>query len=332
MGSRLRQLRLLRFTVGLAVVAGAAILVSSALGSAFPGKNGKIVYAVYSNKADKLFTANADGSSRKQITKPGAKQQGDEQPRFSRDGKKVVFTRNPEQFGYNKTQIWIAPAAGGSAHRVVTKGLPKGASAEAPTFTPNGKSILFELDKNEAPAGIWKVSVGGGKATQVTDGNDYQPTVSPNGKKIAFMRAFTLVIANVNGSNPQTLYTPPDFVSSLGEPDFSPNGKTIAFNEYNTSTEVWDIVTVPAAGGSPTNLTNGTVYSSMDPAYSPDGTKILFTQISDATAGYGTSIAVMPAAGGDATTVVNAPKGGVVFSPDWGIKPVHHKHHRRHHH
>src|SRR5579871_462478 len=268
MGSRLRQLRLPIVALGLAVAACAATLVSSAFGSTFPGTNGKLVYVTYSAGADKLYTVNADGSGAHRITKPPANQQGDSQPRFSADGKKIVFTRNPNKAAWYQLQLWIANADGTAAHQITIKGLPSGAFPDSPTFTPDGKSIYFVADTINSPVGIWKVSVDGGTATQVTSGDDYTPTVSPDGKKIAYGHNLTLVIANADGSHPHTLYTEAGTITSIGQPDFSPDGTTIAFMAYNSSTAASDIFTIPAAGGSPTNLTHGTVYSYGDPSYS----------------------------------------------------------------
>ena len=335
MGSRLRQLRLLKVTIVLAAIAGATVLVSAALGSSFPGKNGKLVYAVDKfGKPAYLATANDSGSRVKQISTPGKKQQGDLEPRFSADGTKVVFVRNPQQYGYNGLELWIANANGTGEHQVKVKGLPKGGYPNGPTFTPNGKKIVFSIDTINSPLGLAEVSVSGGKATQITHGDDAQPTVSPNGKKLAFFRGFTLTVANIDGSNPTSLYTmPDDTASSVDEPDFSPDGSTIAFMELSKSSGLWDIWTIAADGsdnGTATNLTNGTTTSSMDPAYSPDGTKIAFT--SEADSPYGpsqTSIDVMPASGGSPKAVVNGPKGGIVSSPDWGVAPPHHKHHHK---
>jgi Tol biopolymer transport system component len=338
MGSRLRHFRVLKVAAALAVMAGAAVLVSSALGSAFPGVNGKLAYVVYAGDGTPgyIVTANTDGTGATQISKPGKKTGGDFQPRFSADGTKVVFTRNASNVGYDKLQIWIADANGKNEHRVKITGLPKGDFPDAPTFTPDGKSIVFSLDTINAPAGLAEVSVHGGKMKQLTTGDDYQPTVSPDGTKIAFMRGFTLVVANIDGSNPQILYTEPQSASSMDEPDFSPDGSTIAFMELDSSTLVWDIFTIAADGrdnGTATNLTNGTTTSSMDPAYSPDGTKIAFTSEDNTT--FASSIDVMDAAGGNATTAISSPQNGFVAEPDWGVPatpPAHHKHHHKKHH
>jgi Tol biopolymer transport system component len=338
MGSFLGQFALprsgrgLRLAIVLAVLAAVSVaaLVSSAFGSTFPGVNGKLVFVVQDGKhANYLATAYVGGTGPIRLTKP-SKKPGDLQPRFSVDGTKVVFIRNPATLGgYTKVQLWEASSTGTGAHQVKIKGLPKDTYPLAPTFTRDGKHIVFEDDTINAPAGIWEVPVAGGKATQLTNGNDYQPTVSPDGKKLAFFRASSLVIANINGSNPQTLYTEPAGTTSSDEPDFSPDGSTIAFMAYDSSIQSFDIWTVPANGSAAaTNLTNGTNLSSMDPAYSPDGTQIAFTSVDNSS--NATTIDVMPADGGKVTAVVTPSAGTQVFNPDWGVQPFP-KHHKKHH-
>jgi len=340
MGSRLRQLRLLKISVVLGAVVGTAVLVSAASGSSFSGKNGKLAYVVYPGNGSPgyIATANADGSNPTQISTPGKTTQGDFGPRFSADGTKVVFTRNASKVGYNHLEIWIAQADGKAEHQVKITGLPKGDFPDSPTFTRDGKHIVFVIDTINAPVGLGEVSVDGGKMKRLTTGNDWQPAVSPDGTKLAFMQNGTLVVANIDGSNPQVIYTQPQSASSTDEPDWSPDGSTIAFMQLDSSTGVWDIWTIPADGssnGTATNITNGTTTSSMDPSYSPDGTELAFTSLDNST--NGASIDEIPVSGGSPTTLVSSPANGFVMEPDWGVQtspPVHHKkhHHKKHHH
>ena len=72
--------------------------------------------------------------------------------------------------------------------------------------TPDGKQIFFELLGD-----IYKVPIGGGDATRVTDGTPYdaQPKVSPDGKWIAFISdrngSDNLWIAKADGKEPKKL-------------------------------------------------------------------------------------------------------------------------------
>lgn len=334
MGSRLRQLRLFKIAVVLAAIVGATVLVSAAFGSSFEGVNGKLAF--YANAGNGtpgyIATANADGTGQTRISIPNPKtDQGDFGPRFSADGTQVVFTRNASKVGYDKLQIWIADAnvsASAKAteieHEVNITGLPANTFPDAPTFTPDGKNIVFSIDTINAPIGLGEVSVNGGKATRIATGNDWQPAVSPDGTKIAFISGYDLVVADFNQAKPQsvsnvqTLYTEPQSASSMDLPDWSPDGADIAFDELSSG--VWDIWTIAADGSdnaTATNLTNGTTTSSLDPAYSPDGTKIAFTAVDNSS--YAASIDVMDADGSNAKPVIT-PQKGFVGGPDWGVK------------
>ncbi len=325
---RARKLRFCTAAAVLSAVAGSAVLVSSATGSTFPGANGKLTYAVwYSYRAGGyISTVNPNGRRATRISKFRSKVTTDFQPRFSADGTKVVFVHDPRRRKNDRTQIWIAGASGHGPHQVRITGLPKGSYAVGPTFTPDGKSLVFEIDKRLTPIGIWKVAAAGGKAVPVEKEFAYDPTVSPDGTTIAFLAGSetrTLVIANIDGSDPQILYTVPQDTAAVGSPDFSPDGKTIVFMQYGTTTglgDIWTIAVDGSANGTGTELTSNTKVSAENPVYSPDGTEIAFFAVNPATDA--TSIDVMSAAGGAPSVVVKARHGTIVRQPDWGIAPA----------
>ena len=71
---------------------------------------------------------------------------------------------------------------------------------------PDGKTIVFELLGD-----VYRLPIGGGDATRVTDGTPYdsQPRVSPDGKRIAFISdrggSDNLWIATIDGKEPRKL-------------------------------------------------------------------------------------------------------------------------------
>ncbi|HEV8148206.1 MAG TPA: amidohydrolase family protein [Bryobacteraceae bacterium] len=83
-------------------------------------------------------------------------------------------------------------------------------------LTPDGKTIVFELLGD-----FYTLPIGGGEAKQITSGMafDSQPSVSPDGKRIAFVSdregSENLWICNIDGSDPKQLSKDPqgDFES-----------------------------------------------------------------------------------------------------------------------
>lgn len=182
-------------------------------------KTGKIVYTSVSTGDIELWQMNSDGSGKKQITKRLGYDGG---AVFSRDGKKLVWratdptnakamARYSELLKENltepmKMEIFTANA-NGSGIRQLTK---FGCASFAPTFTPDGKRIVFSSNKHNC------------------DG-----------------RKFELFMMNLDGSNLMQLTNFGGFVSF---PEFSPDGKTLVFSsdlkaaspyEFNIFTADW---------------------------------------------------------------------------------------------
>ncbi|MEN6521576.1 MAG: S41 family peptidase [Armatimonadota bacterium] len=102
------------------------------------------------------------------------------------------------------------------------------------------------------------------------------PSISPDGKKIAFVYRGDVWIADSNGGNATALTRN---IEMDAYPRFSPDGNWVAFASLRNGN--WDIFVVPAIGGTVQQLTyhsNGEVPNS----WSPDGKQILYCAKIDA--------------------------------------------------
>ena len=108
------------------------------------------------------------------------------------------------------------------------------------TLTPDGKTIIFELLGD-----LYSLPIGGGEAKPVTTGMafDSQPSVSPDGKKIAFISdrdgAENLWICNLDGSDPKQLSK--DAQGDFQSPSWTADGDYVLVSrkQANTLHEVW---------------------------------------------------------------------------------------------
>jgi TolB protein len=163
-------------------------------------KKGKIVYTSLASGDLDLWTMRPDGSHKKRMTTSVGYDGG---AAFSRDGKKLVWRANyphtsetiaryKELLAENltapmKMELVVADADGRHA-RTITQ---FGCASFAPTFTPDGKKILFASNKNNCDGRkfeLFQINVDGSGLEQVTDFGGFTsfPEFSPDGKKLVF--------------------------------------------------------------------------------------------------------------------------------------------------
>jgi TolB protein len=185
-------------------------------------------------------------------------------------------------------------------------------TALAAPAPPDGKGQLLIVSKRGGNASVYLVNPDGSGAKNLTDSkseNAY-PAWSPDGKKIAFAsdRDGTLhvYVMDADGSNVNQV-TKGDAASRV--PTWSADGKTIAF--CRAAENGSQICTVDAAGGEakPVGVGDG-----WDPAFSPDGKKILFTSFRD---GDGFRLYVMDADGSNIKRLTDDPNPVGYVYPAW---------------
>ena len=163
-------------------------------------KTGRVVFTSKASGDLDLWTMRTDGSHKKQLsTAPGY----DGGPVFSRDGKKLVWRANypatPETMkrykdllaenltAPMKMELVVSDANGRNA-RTITQ---FGCASFAPTFTPDGKKILFASNKHNCDGRkfeLFLINLDGSGLEQVTDFNGFAsfPEFSPDGRKLVF--------------------------------------------------------------------------------------------------------------------------------------------------
>lgn len=163
-------------------------------------KTGKIVYTSLASGDLDLWTMNADGSNKRQITTAAGYDGG---AVLSRDGKKLVWRANypktPADMDKYKSllaenltapmkmEIMVANADGTGARAVTNFGC----ASFAPTFTPDGRKILFSSNKQECDSRhfeLYLMNTDGTGLEQVTRTGGFTsfPEFSPDGKTLVF--------------------------------------------------------------------------------------------------------------------------------------------------
>ena len=167
-------------------------------------KNNEILFTSKSSGDLDLWTMKADGSGKKQITKTRGYDGG---PVFSRDGSKMVWRAfhpvTPEAMKtYDdllaedlttpmKMELWTANRDGSQSKQITQYGC----ASFAPTFTPDGKKILFSSNKDKCDSRdfeLYMVNVDGSGLEQVTSYGGFTsfPEFSPDGTKLVFASSY----------------------------------------------------------------------------------------------------------------------------------------------
>ncbi|MDT7934787.1 MAG: S9 family peptidase [Sphingomonadaceae bacterium] len=133
--------------------------------------------------------------------------------------------------------IYVVPADGGPAMRVTDGAYDDG----DPVWSADGRRIVFSADRHPDRARrpdpeLYAVDLGSGALAQLTDrrGPDLAPTVSPDGRQIAWLgyddklkayQRVRLYVANVDGSNAREVATGLD--RDLDQPAWAPDGRSL---------------------------------------------------------------------------------------------------------
>lgn len=232
-------------------------------------------------------------------------------PDVSPDGTRIVFVAVTE--GQTFEDIWVVNLDSSNLVKLVGTAL-----ASFPTWSPDGTKIAFSRRRPDSlqvwqygsVSDIFVMDVNEGNVTNVTADHSRggkQPAWSPDGSKFAYMGSgIGLAVMNSDGANPVSLQ--PEINLPTADPAWSPDGARIAFSAvYDESPignrEYTGIFLIDPDGSNLTQLTHpgdlgpGTTVRDRHPAWSPDGTKIVF----DSTLGGGWDIWVMNSDGSNRT-------------------------------
>jgi Tol biopolymer transport system component len=264
--------------------------------AAFPGSNGRIVFDTAFSHRPQIFTIRADGTGLRQLTHvakghaagspevspdgtrivftvdgqiwvmkaDGSAQQQltgqagfvNQQPSWSPDGRKIVFSRCAVLSGFTLFCDLDVMNADGSGIRKLLGG---NWINQVPEYSPGGHKIAFASDRGGYTSAVWVMNANGGAVKRLTDPNleAGNPDWSPDGTRILFgtnccRPRSQIWVMNADGGSPHPLtHMPPR--GDAPAASYSPDGhKIVLLTNLNQLAHptlcCWDLYVMNADG------------------------------------------------------------------------------------
>ena len=208
-----------------------------------------------------IYVMDADGGNQQNLTNDPNE---DHHPSWSPDGKRIVFSSDRDRKqGDHNYEIYVMDTNGGNPQNLTNNPFED----KYPSWSPDGKRIVFSSVRDGHFIGdfgltseIYVMDADGGNQRRLTENrkNDWYPSWSPDGKRIAFssdrkgdLQNFEIYVMDTNGGNQQRLTENRVYDEQAS---WSPDGKRIAF--YSVRDGNAEIYVMDADGGNQQNLTN----------------------------------------------------------------------------
>ena len=225
--------------------------------SAFPGRNGEILYHGRASENGVLYVR--DGDERRRLRVPGRPSD----PVYSPLGRRIAFT--------SSGAIWVMNADGTDARRVT----PPGVRARQPAWSPKGRALAFAGGR-AGDRDIYRIGLDGRGLRRITfsDADELEPAWSSRGT-IAYVRRSRHGDGDIFRVRPRTRRPKRTTRGRAddGAPAWSPGGTRIAFTRGRRGHRQVFVIRPDGEGlRRLTRLKRG----AGPPAWSPDGRRIAF--------------------------------------------------------
>jgi Tol biopolymer transport system component len=282
---------------GRKMVIGAAAVMVAAVGAVpqiaaakQPVRNGLIAYTTGNGEEDPwaIWTIKPDGTGGRRLLGPtNQAQSGPAGPRWSRDGRKLLFFRGTNRDNPSEGSLWYMTVATKRAKRVP---LPAGrGSIQGYDWAPDGCHVVVSLARDYDKAMLYTLRADGTHLKRLRPG--LYPSWAGDGKHIVFtlMRrrrgepwASTVNVVRPDGSGFRRLSAPS--ADSDWTPSFSPGGTKVLYVNRNltgpapNATPEWRRVNVSGRDNVLVRSLPAASSWNCPPQWTPDGRRLATVQ------------------------------------------------------
>lgn len=185
-------------------------------------------------------------------------------------GTEIVFTGEPG----GASDIYMINANGSNLRQLTT-----GGRSDTPTFTRDGKGILYGYNGLDADWDIWRMKADGTAKVALTSAgpHDAIPNELPDGR-IVFHKWYPISVwlMNGDGSGQHAI----SIVADAAEPRVSPDGRYVVYASQDPAGTPFDVYLYDLQNSVERRLTNESA-SQGYPSFSPDGNWIVYQSKED---------------------------------------------------
>jgi WD40 repeat protein len=189
--------------------------------------------------------------------------------RLSPDGRRVAVGIGAEQ----GTQIWIYDL---SREPALTRLTFEGTNNISPVWTPDGKRIVFQSNKEGPPNLFWQLADGSGGPERLTTSEHLQAPMSwsPDGQLLAFIEVNPTTGRDIWVQRLSDRKAQPFVRTPFNEtaPRFSPDGRWLAYASDESGHDEIYVQPYPGPGGKWLISTEG----GTEPAWNPNGRELFY--------------------------------------------------------
>jgi Tol biopolymer transport system component len=198
--------------------------------------NGRIVYVSEESGNADIWSIDAGGSDRRQLTTDPHYDTG---PDVSPDGRHIAFMSNRA----GAENIWLMDIDGGNQTRLTSKNVERN-----PVFSADSKWIFF-TGWETGKAATWKIPVEGGEPVQVVADLSFYPAISTDGSLLAYGSEGKIRVAPSAGGQPIKTFEERGWMYL-----WMPGRRMLSYlSSQNDVTNIW---AQPLDGGEPQRLTD----------------------------------------------------------------------------